>query len=151
MREPTVPEPFTLRMDVRLSDVDAQGHMTSAAYLAFANHALWSCVRDAGVDVDALRDGGTGPVNLETTVRYLRELRGGDVVDVSCRLAFGDGKSYRVVHELTTPSGDLAATITSTCGMLDLGERRLLTDPAEVWRRHASRPEVLGLTAQPGV
>jgi acyl-CoA thioester hydrolase len=140
-------DPFTLRMDVRLSDIDAQGHMTSAAYLAFANHVLWSCVREAGVDVDALRDEGTGPVNLETTIRFRRELRGGDSVDVSCVLAFGAGKTYQVVCELRTAEGEVAATITSTSGLLDLRDRRLLADPAAVWSRYAARPDVLGLPA----
>lgn len=126
-------DPFAARLDVRLSDIDAQGHMTSAAYVAFANHALWACVRAAGVDVDALLASGVGPVNLETTIRYLRELRGGDKVDVSCRLAFGDGKTYQVDHELRETTGELAADVTCTFGLLDLKERRLVPDPASRW------------------
>jgi acyl-CoA thioester hydrolase len=132
-------------MDVRLTDTDAQGHMTSAAYLQFANHALWACVREAGVDTDALRDAGIGPVLLETTIRFVGELRGGDVVDVTCQLIFGSGKTYLVVSELRRSDRSVAATVTSTCGLLDLARRRLLPEPASAWRDRASRPEVLGL------
>ena len=138
-------DPFTTRLDVRLSDIDAQGHMTSAAYVAFANHALWACARAAGVDVGALLVSGVGPVNLEMTIKFIQELRGGEQVDVTCRLAFGKGKTYRVEHELRTTAGELAATVIGTFGLLDLDKRRLVQDPADRWHRLADRPELLGL------
>lgn len=140
-----VADDFTTRLGVRLSDIDAQGHMTGAAYVEFANHALWSCVRAAGVDVDALLASGVGPVNLETTIRFRRELRGGDEVDVSCHLAFGEGRTYRVDHELRTPAGELAAEVNCLFGLLDLEQRWLVPDPASRWRQFADRPELLAL------
>lgn len=84
-------------------------------------------------------------MNLETVIRYLAELRGGDVVEVSCRLVFGEGKTYGVEHELRAVGGQLAAQITTTSGLLDLERRHLVTDPAARWRQAADRPEVLGL------
>jgi two-component system, NarL family, response regulator DesR len=139
---------FTTRLDVRISDTDAQGHMTGAAYVAFANHAFWTCVRAAGVDVDGLLASGVGPVNLETNIRFLHELRGGDRVDVSCRLAFGDGKTYQVDQDFRTTGGELAATVTGTYGLLDLQERRLVPNPAFRWLQFADRPELLGLDGE---
>jgi integrase len=47
-------ERISIRMAVRVFDLDAQGHLTGAAYLQYANHTLWDRVRAAGVDVDAL-------------------------------------------------------------------------------------------------
>jgi acyl-CoA thioester hydrolase len=140
-----MPEGFTTRMAVRVFDVDAQGHLTGAAYLHYANQALWECVRAAGVDVDVLLASGIGPVNLETNIRFLRELRGGDEVEVSCHLAFGDGKTYRVRHEFRTTHGELAAEVTAVFGLLDLTRRRLVPDPGSHWLRHANHPELLGL------
>lgn len=140
-----MPDHYTTRLDVRLSDIDAQGHMTGAAYIEFANHSLWKCAQTAGVDVDAFLASGVGPVNLATNIRYLHELRGGDQVDVSCQLTFGDGRTYQVDHELRTTAGDLAATVTSTFGLLDLQQRKLVPDPAARWRQFADRPDVLGL------
>lgn len=137
---------FTTRMAVRVFDLDAQGHLTGAAYLQYANHALWECVRAAGVDIDALLGSRIGPVNLETNIRFLRELRGGDEVDVSCRLVFTGGKTYRVRHEFRTPRGELAAEVNAVFGLLDLTQRRLVPDPGSRWRRHAKVPEMLGLT-----
>jgi acyl-CoA thioester hydrolase len=138
-------QPFTVRQRVRVFEIDAQGHLTGAAYLQYANHALWECVRAAGVDVDEMVASGIGPVNLETTIRYIRELRGGDDVDVSCELVFGEGKTYHVHHAFRTPDGQLAAEVRCVLGMLDLHQRRLVADPAMRWRERASRPDVLGL------
>jgi acyl-CoA thioester hydrolase len=140
-----MPERFVTRMGVRVFDIDAQGHLTGAAYLQYANHALWECVRAAGVDVDALLASGVGPVNLETNIRFLHELRGGDQVEVSCHIVFAAGKTYRVRHEFRTPDGDLAAEVTAVFGLLDLTHRRLVPDPRSHWLRHAHRPSVLGL------
>lgn len=140
-----MPDRFTTRLDVRVFDLDAQGHLTGPAYLQYAGQALWEHVRAAGVDVDALLGSGVGPVNLETHIRFLRELRGGDEVDVSCQLQFGEGKTYRVRHEFRTADGELAAELTSVFGLLDLTRRRLVPDPRSCWHRHATRPELLGL------
>jgi acyl-CoA thioester hydrolase len=138
-------ERFSTRMGVRVFDLDAQGHLTGAAYLQYANHTLWECVRAAGVDVDALLASGVGPVNLETKIRYLRELRGGDEVDVSCELAFSDDRTYRVRHEFRTPEGDVAADMVCRFGLLDLKRRRLVLDPASRWRQVARHPQLLSL------
>lgn len=138
-------DPFTTRLGVRLSDIDGQGHVTGAAYLEYANHALWECVRAAGVDVDAMLASGVGPVNLETTLRFVKELRGGDEVDVTCELQFTDSKTYEVRHELRTPEGELAADVRCVFGLLDLDQRRLVADPEQRWRHLAQEPERLGI------
>lgn len=138
-------ERFSTRMGIRLFDLDAQGHLTGAAYLQYANHALWQCVRAAGVDVDALLASGVGPVNLETKIRFLGELRGGDEVEVSCELTFSDRKTYQVRHEFRRPGGELAADVTCLFGMLDLERRRLVPDPASRWRHFSRHPQLLSL------
>jgi acyl-CoA thioester hydrolase len=97
------------------------------------------------VDIDALLESRVGPVNLETKIRYLRELRGGDAVDVSCELSFGDGKTYQLRHDFRKPDGVLAAEMNSIFGLLDLRERRLIPNPASRWLEFASQPGILGL------
>ncbi|BDT98851.1 thioesterase [Nocardia sputorum] len=138
---------FTTRIEVRVSDLDPQLHVTGAAYHQFADHARFACVQAAGVSVDALIASGLGPVNLETVLRFQRELRGGDTVEVSCAWQWGAGKTYRVEHVLTRADGVVAATVTNVSGLLDLAARRLVADPARHWAARASRPELLGLPA----
>ncbi|MFD3508451.1 acyl-CoA thioesterase [Nocardia sp. NPDC058666] len=142
--------PFRVRIAIRVSDLDAQLHVTGAAYQQFADHARFACVGAAGVSVQELVGAGFGPVNLELNVRYLRELRIDDTVEVDCRWEWGQGKTYRVEHTLTRGDGEVAATVSYVAGMLDLRSRKLVADPAGVWAKYASDPTLLGLPARPG-
>ncbi|MGY2060390.1 acyl-CoA thioesterase [Nocardia gipuzkoensis] len=140
-------EPFSIRIDVRISDVDPQLHVTGPAYQQYADHSRFECVQAAGISVERLLADGFGPVNLETTIRYHRELRAGDSVDVSCSWLWSPGKTYRVEHTLTCADGELSATVSYLSGLLDLRTRRLVADPAVEWARRAADPTLLGLPA----
>lgn len=76
-------EPFSIRMDVRVYELDPQRHVAGPVYLRYADHSRFVCMQTAGISVEELLAAGIGPVNLETTIRYRRELRTGDAVDVS--------------------------------------------------------------------
>lgn len=136
---------FEVRMSVRSYELDQQRHVNGAVYVQYADHARFECARAAGVSIDELLASGIGPVNLETTIRFLNELRGGDEVDVSCEFIWGDGKTHRVEQVIRRVDGTVAAQVRSIGGLLNLTTRRLVADPAAVWRAHATRPEVLGL------
>ncbi|WP_328403258.1 acyl-CoA thioesterase [Nocardia sp. NBC_00403] len=138
-------EPFRVRIDVRVSDLDLQQHVTGSAYQQFADHARFACVQAAGISVEDLLSSGLGPVNLETVIKYHRELRAGDSVDVSCSWVWGAGKTYRVEHTFTRSDGALSATITFVSGLLDLQARRLVANPAHEWASRATEPALLGL------
>ncbi|WP_327119237.1 thioesterase family protein [Nocardia sp. NBC_01730] len=138
---------FSTRIEVRVSDLDPQLHVTGAAYHQFADQSRFACVQAAGVSVDELIASGLGPVNLETVISFQRELRGGDAVDVSCTWRWGEGKTYRVEHVLIRADGVVAATVTNVSGLLDLASRRLVVDPVREWAARASCPELLGLPA----
>jgi acyl-CoA thioester hydrolase len=139
------PEPFTVRMEIRVYEIDPQRHVGGAVYLQYADHSRFACMQTAGISVEELLTAGIGPVNLETTIRYRRELRTGHEVDVSCAWIWGDGKTYRVEHVLRRPDGEVAAEVRHVSGLLDLETRRLLPDPERELRRRATRPAVLDI------
>jgi acyl-CoA thioester hydrolase len=139
------PESFRTTIAVRSDDLDVNGHVRGPAYLSYGDHARWECLSAAGIDPNRLREQGIGPVNLETTVRFHRELTGCENIEVSCAFHWGNGKTSRVVQRLRRPDGTLVADIESVSGLLDLTVRRLVADPARYWRELATRPELLGL------
>lgn len=137
--------PFTVRITVRGYETDAQGHLNGNVYLQYAEHARWELLRAAGVrQSDLLRD-GIGPVNLETTIRFHRELMAGEGVDVTCVFVWGEGKSFRVEQTFCTVDGELVAEVFNVGGLLDLRQRRLVPDPGERFRAVAHQPALLGL------
>ncbi|OXM53625.1 thioesterase [Amycolatopsis thailandensis] len=141
-----MPEPFRVTIDIRTDDLDINGHVRGPAYLAYADHARWESVWAAGVDPLALKAANLGPVNLETTIRFRRELRARARIDVLTRFVWEPGKISLVVQEFVTPDGTVVAEVESLSGLLDLEHRRLVPDPALHWRKYAARPEILGLT-----
>jgi len=138
-------EPFRVRITVRGYELDTQGHLNQAVYLQYGEHARWEALRKAGITQDALLATGVGPVALETTIRYLRELRGGDEVDVSCTFEYSEGKTFRIIQHITKADGTPAAEIVAVGGLLDLATRRLVTDPrAHLLKLATINPDLVG-------
>lgn len=119
----------SIRISVRSFELDALGHVNQAVYHQYAELARQAAVEAAGGHFDDLVAGGIAPVLLESHVVYRRELRGRDVVDVSCDTKFGTGKTFRMEQSITKADGTLAAEITCTVGMMDLAARKLVADP----------------------
>lgn len=136
---------FTVRIGVRGYELDTQGHLNSAVYHQYGEHARWECLRAAGIPSDKLLAAGTGPVQLEATIKFFHELRGGDQLDVSCVFEWGSGKTFRLNQDYVRTDGTLCASLTSVGGLLDLERRRLVPDPAARFRALADDPSVLGL------
>ncbi|GGQ04335.1 thioesterase [Streptomyces griseomycini] len=132
-------------MTVRGYETDVQGHLNQAVYLNYAEHARWSLLQEAGITQSGLLARGVGPVALETTIRYRRELLAGDEVDVSCAFAWGGGKTFTIEQTITRSDGTVAAEITAVGGVLDLKRRRLVPNPQDVFRELAKDPGLFGL------
>lgn len=135
--------PFQVRVGVRGYELDIQGHLNQAVYLQYAEHARWEHLRAAGITPDKLQASRSGPVVLETMIRYFSELRGGDEVDVTCAFEWRAGKTFKLRQELRKADGTLAAEVTAVGGILDLDARRLVPDPGAHLRKLADRPEIL--------
>ena len=134
---------FSVPVTVRGYELDIQGHLNNAVYLQYAEHARWELLRAAGVDLTA-PDAGLALVLLELTVRFHRELRGGDEVTVSCDYVWGAGKTFQIQQEIRLLDGSLAAEVGGTGGLLDPATRRLVADPRGRLRALAGTPELLG-------
>ncbi|MEU6818010.1 acyl-CoA thioesterase [Streptomyces sp. NPDC046860] len=138
-------EPFSVPITVRGYETDTQGHVNQSVYLNYAEHARWSLLRAAGISQAELVGAGVGPVALETTIRYRRELLAGDEIVVTCTFVWGEGKTFRIEQTVAKADGTLAAEITATGGLMDLTARKLVPDPRESFRKLASDPARLGL------
>ncbi|MFJ9412867.1 acyl-CoA thioesterase [Streptomyces sp. NPDC101227] len=130
---------------VRGYETDTQGHLNQAVYLQYAEHARWSLLQACGIRQSAMVDRRIGPVTVETTIRYRRELRAGDEVEVSCAFVWGEGKTFVIEQTVTKADGTVAAELSAVCGLLDLEKRKLFPDPRAAFRELAAEPAALGL------
>ncbi|MFF9868267.1 acyl-CoA thioesterase [Streptomyces sp. NPDC013953] len=138
-------EAFSVPVVVRGYETDTQGHLNQAVYLQYAEHARWSLLQKAGIRQTDLMNRGVGPVALEVTVRYHRELRAGDQVEVTCAFLWGEGRTFRIEQTIRKADGTVAAEVTGVGGLLDLEKRRLVADPRAVFRTLATDPDLFGL------
>ncbi|PBC76904.1 acyl-CoA thioester hydrolase [Streptomyces sp. TLI_235] len=136
---------FTVPITVRGYETDSQGHLNQSVYLQYAEHARWAYLEHAGIRQADLLAKDVGPVVLETTIRYRRELRAGDEVAVSCRFVWGGGKTFGVEQTIVKADGTLAAEVSGVGGFLDLAARRLVEDAREPMRALAADPAAVGL------
>lgn len=133
-----VAEPFSVPVTVRGYETDVQGHLNQSVYLQYAEHGRWSLLHASGISQATLAERRVGPVVLETTIRYWRELLAGDEVEVTCAFVWGEGRSFRVEQTIRKTDGTVAAEITAVCGLMDLTERRLVSGPREALKSLAT-------------
>ncbi len=150
----TSPAEFSVRLLVRSSDLDWVGHVNHVAYHQFGEHARIEMLRQAGCDIDSLVAKRVSPVLLESHIRFRRELRVGEEVEVTCTISFANrsldnrsfdngSRTFSMDNTIRRSDGTVSAEITSTLGLLDLDRRRLLPDVRAQLASLATRPEVL--------
>ncbi|MYU26043.1 acyl-CoA thioesterase [Streptomyces sp. SID8352] len=137
-------EPFSVPVTVRGYETDTQGHLNQAVYLNYAEHARWALLQSAGIRQADLVARGVGPVALETTIRFRSELVAGDEVEVTCVFEWGEGKTFRIGQVIRKADGTVAAEIEAVGGLMDLGARKLLTEPGKRLAELASDPAAFG-------
>ncbi len=125
----TAREPFRTRIKVRHYELDTLGHLNHAVYHSYGEVSRIELFDLAGGVNGGLKDEKLASVLLESHIVYRRELRGGDVVDVTCDATFGNGKTFRMDSNIYKLDGTLAAEITCTLGLMDLERRKLVEDP----------------------
>ncbi|MEV1068478.1 acyl-CoA thioesterase [Streptomyces sp. NPDC050263] len=138
-------EPFSVRVTVRGYETDVQGHLNQSVYINYAEHARWALLQAAGITQAGLIGKGVGPVALETTIRYRRELLAGDEVDVTCVFEWGSGKTFRIQQTVLKADGTVSAELTSVGGLLDLEKRRMVENPQGYFKELATDPGLFGL------
>lgn len=121
-------------MTVRSYELDMLGHVNHTVYHQYAEQARFELFAAAGKGFLEMVTAGRSPVLLETTVRFLGELRQGDSVEVTSSLTFGTGKVFTVDSVISRADGRVSAEVGAVMGVLDLKARRLLPDPRTTLR-----------------
>jgi acyl-CoA thioester hydrolase len=135
--EPLPPDagaPYARTIHARWGDMDFNGHMRNTAYLDASGDLRMRYFADHGFTTADFERVRIGPVILEDTLKYYRELHLLDEVEV--RLALiglsEDASHFRMRNDFRRPDGQRIARVESVGGWLDLGSRRLARPPAEL-------------------
>jgi acyl-CoA thioester hydrolase len=136
-------ELFRTRVKVRHYELDTLGHLNHAVYHSYAEVARLELMELAGGLAGGMHEAKLASVLLESHISFRRELRAGDVVEVTCDTKFGSGKTFRMDSNMYKLDGTLAAEITCTLGLMDLERRKLVEDPRARFVLAGVDPKVL--------
>jgi acyl-CoA thioester hydrolase len=134
---------FSISTFVAWADVDANAHMANFAYLSKCVDARMSYFKDRGFPAAEFAKRRIGPVVRRDEIEYHRELGLLDPITVTLELAglAPDGSRFRLRNEVLNGGGMLAARITSEGGWLDLGKRKLIAPPEDLFEVLQAMPQ----------
>jgi acyl-CoA thioester hydrolase len=122
-------ERFSVPIKVRHYELDTVGHLNHAVYHSYGEVARLELFEKAGSIKGGLEQARLFPVLLESNIKFLRELRAGDSVRVTCEVKFGEGKVFEMNSNIVKADGVISAEITCTLGLMDRELRKLVADP----------------------
>jgi len=128
----TTPE-ISYRGSVYPAQCDHMGHMNVQWYVAKFDEATWNFFSDLGITPSFLRKSASGMAAVEQHIKYIRELRAGDVLTIYSRLTELSGKVIRFHHQMINgDTGDTAATTDLVALHMDLNTRKSIMFPEQI-------------------
>jgi YbgC/YbaW family acyl-CoA thioester hydrolase len=112
--------------------LDTFGHVNNATYLEIFEQARWEWISSHGYGLALVQELQQGPTVLECTVRFRRELRNRQRVNVCSHVSSYVGKIARIQQEIRLPDGQVACEAEFVVGLFDLVRRKLI-EPTPQW------------------
>ena len=122
---------FSYPTYIKETHLDAFGHMNNAAYLTVFEEARWDLITKNGFGIEKINEIGLGPTILEVHLKYLRELKARDVVDIQTRL-ISYQKKIGVLEQTFVRGAEVCAQAQFTFGLFSIKERKLVL-PTPEW------------------
>jgi len=116
---------------VRWADIDANGHMSSTAYIDASADLRYRFFSEHGFPPEAFQSLGVGAVYMRIEGQFFREVKMGEVLTINYQLAglSPQGGRWKVQHDLFKSNGKKAATIILDGVVLDLNTRKPVLPP----------------------
>lgn len=119
---------------IRESHLDTFGHMNNAAYLVLFEEARWEYITKNGYGLKKVQELQQGPVVLELTMKFRKEIGLREKITITMRLLETKGKISRFRQEMLKEDGSVATELELVFGLFDLRTRRLV-DPTPEWKK----------------
>ncbi len=119
---------------IRESHLDSFNHVNNAAYMVLFEEARWEWITQNGYDLRFIQQTKQGPVVLECTVKFKKELTLREKIKITTEMTDYRGKIGHCAQKMLKEDGTVAAEAVFVVGLFDLQTRRLL-DPTEAWKK----------------
>jgi YbgC/YbaW family acyl-CoA thioester hydrolase len=119
---------------IRESHLDTFGHVNNAVYLSLFEEARWELVTSHGYSLQTVQERKQGPVILELTLKFLKELKLREQITITTEMLDYSGRIAKMKQQMIKTDGSVASEATFTFGLFDLEKRRLI-EPTPEWRK----------------
>ena len=113
--------------------LDTFGHVNNATYLEIFEEARWDFIEKNGYGHHQIMSIGEGPVVLEVTLKFLKEMRLREHVVVKSETVSYEGKIGKLRQWIEGPAGVMHAEAVFTMAFFDLKARKIIL-PSPAWR-----------------
>lgn len=122
---------FTYDFTVTDDLLDDYGHVNNAKYLELYEDARWAVLELSNLGADAVRRLKTGPVILEVTVRFRRELTPGKRISIETRSRREGSRKFFFDQVMKDAEGTECSNAVFTAALFDLEKRKMIIPDAK--------------------
>ena len=122
---------FDYDLMIKEHHLDTFGHVNNATYLELFEEARWDFLNTIDFGLEVIQQRQVGPVVLECNVKFIRELRVREVIQIQSQLHAYDRKIAVMDQVIMNSSQKVCAEARFTFGFFDMKARRLILPPEE--------------------
>lgn len=116
---------------IKETNLDLYDHVNNATYLVLFEDARWDLINRNGYGFPKIQETGLGPVILDVSMRYLKELRLRDEIVIETHIVSYEKKISKM-HQRMLRGEAVCCTADFTFALFDLKARKLVL-PTEEW------------------
>lgn len=123
---------FEYEVLIREMHLDSFGHVNNAAYVMLYEEARWDFITKNGFGLDHIQEKQVGPVILDLSVRFKRELKNREKIIIKSKtLEIVSPKIMVLEQYMIKEDGKVASEAKFTVGFFDMKERKLVNASPE--------------------
>jgi len=139
----------TFKGAILASEYDPEAYMNSQTYVNRFDQATWFVFATVGVTPASMKEKKQRVAIVRQTFQYLRELRGGELVEIRSGFVAVGKKYIRFVHRMfNSVSGEMVATSDCTAVLASLKSQKSVALPEAL--RKAAKEHLVTLNAGDG-
>lgn len=119
---------------VKEHHLDSYGHINNATYLEVYEEARWDLITPRGFGYADIHRLQQGPVILEVTLKFLKEIRLREKIRITTKVLKYEGKIGVMQQQMIKEDGAVASEANFVFGLFDMKERKLL-NPTPEWKK----------------
>ena len=127
-------ENFSMPIQLRWSDIDANRHLRHSAYYDFGAAVRVKYLSENGITGEKLEEFHLGPVLFREEAIFKREIKFEDQITIDMQLlkSTADFGRWSIRHHIVKADGTVAAIINIDAAWIDLIKRKLAVPPESI-------------------